>query len=98
MGDLLALDPPMPGLKDIPWEPPRSVSSAGAPLVTCVVPTFDAESRIAGALACLLAQSHRPIEILVADDGSSDRTVDLVRAAGPPCCRVAADFRPGGHP
>ncbi len=24
MGDLLALDPPMPGLKDIPWEPPRS--------------------------------------------------------------------------
>jgi hypothetical protein len=24
MGDLLALDPPMPGLKDIPWEPPSS--------------------------------------------------------------------------
>ncbi len=24
MGDLLALDPPMPGLQDIPWEPPSS--------------------------------------------------------------------------
>jgi hypothetical protein len=24
MGDLLALDPPMPGLKDIPWEPPSA--------------------------------------------------------------------------
>ena len=24
MDDLLALDPPMPGLKDIPWEPPSS--------------------------------------------------------------------------
>ena len=75
------------------------VSSAGAPLVTCVVPTFDAEAHIGGALACLLAQSHRPIEILVADDGSSDRTVDLARAAGPPVrARVAADLRPGGHP
>jgi glycosyltransferase involved in cell wall biosynthesis len=59
-------------------------SRAGRPLVTCVVPTFDAERNLEGALACLLAQSHRPIEIVVADDGSSDRTVELARAAGPP--------------
>lgn len=55
-----------------------------APLVTCVVPTFDAEHSLAGALDCLRAQSHRPIEILVADDGSSDGTVALARAAGSP--------------
>jgi glycosyltransferase involved in cell wall biosynthesis len=54
------------------------------PLVTCVVPTFNAEGHIEGALASLLSQTHRPIEVVVADDGSTDRTVELARASGPP--------------
>lgn len=60
-----------------------------SPLVTCVVPTYDAERHLEGALACLLGQTYRPIEIVVADDGSADRTVSLARAAGPPVRVVA---------
>lgn len=55
-----------------------------APLVSCVVPTFDAAEHLPGAIACLLAQTHRPIEIVVADDGSKDGTVAIAEAAGPP--------------
>lgn len=60
------------------------VAPPAAPLVTCVVPAFNAERYLEGALACLRAQTHRPIEIVVADDGSSDRTVELARAEGFP--------------
>ncbi len=49
-------------------------------LVTIVVPCLDEERAISGCLDALVCQTHRNLEILVVDGGSSDRTRDLVAA------------------
>jgi glycosyltransferase involved in cell wall biosynthesis len=45
-----------------------------------VIPARNAEETIARALTSVLAQSYRPIEILVVDDASSDRTGPIVES------------------
>jgi glycosyltransferase involved in cell wall biosynthesis len=45
------------------------------PIVTVVIPAFNAEPHIAEALASIRAQTVRDIEVIVVDDGSSDATV-----------------------
>ncbi len=55
-----------------------------APTVTCIVPAFDAGEHLHGALECIVGQSRPPAEVLVVDDGSSDDTVAIARAWGPP--------------
>lgn len=52
------------------------------PLVSCIVPVFDGERYLAEALDSIFAQGYRPIEVIVADDGSTDGTADVVRAYG----------------
>lgn len=52
------------------------------PLVSCIVPTFNSRRFVGEALASILAQTYRPLEIIVADDGSTDGTIELVRAHG----------------
>lgn len=42
-----------------------------------VMPAFDAEAFIAEAVASVLAQTYRPVELIVVDDGSSDRTAEI---------------------
>ena len=62
---------------------PSALSSAEAdilPLVSVIVPVYNAETFIAKTLASVIAQTHRRLEILVVDDGSSDRTPSIVRA------------------
>ena len=46
--------------------------------VTIGVPVFNAEEHIAECLDCLCSQSFEDIEILVSDNGSTDRTVEIV--------------------
>jgi len=41
-------------------------------LVSIVVPCFNAEATVGAAIQSCLAQTHRPIEIIVVDDGSTD--------------------------
>lgn len=47
--------------------------------VSCVVPARDAACYIREALESVLAQTYRPIEVLVVDDGSEDETARLAR-------------------
>jgi hypothetical protein len=55
---------------------------AYAPTVAVVVPAYNEEKVIVQTVASLLASTHPPaFEILVVDDGSSDRTVDRLREA-----------------
>ena len=54
------------------------LSSAQVPLVSLVVPAHNAERFIEGTIRSLLSQTYRHIEVIVIDDGSSDRTAALV--------------------
>lgn len=49
------------------------------PLVSCIVPVFNGERYLAEALDSILAQTYRPLEVVVVDDGSTDGTAAIVR-------------------
>ena len=49
-----------------------------APLISCVVPVFNGERYLGEALDSILAQTYRPLELLVVDDGSTDGAAALV--------------------
>lgn len=44
------------------------------PLISCVVPVYNAERFIAEALDSIWQQTYRPLEVIVVNDGSSDGT------------------------
>ena len=50
------------------------------PLVSVVIPAYNAEAFIAKTLKTVIGQTYRNIEIVLVDDGSSDRTRQIVQA------------------
>ncbi len=55
------------------------------PMVSVIIPVYNYEQYLAEAIASVLAQTYRPVEIIVVDDGSTDRSGD-----------VAKDFKDSG--
>jgi glycosyltransferase involved in cell wall biosynthesis len=62
--------------------------------VSAVIPAYNAERFISGAIQSVLVQTYEIAEIIVVDDGSMDRTAEI--AAGFPEARVIR--RPNGGP
>jgi hypothetical protein len=64
---------------------------ASNPLVSVVMPVWNCEHTVAEAIASVLNQRYDNWELLVLDDGSSDRTLDIAGSTGDPRVRVFAD-------
>lgn len=61
------------------------------PVVSCIIPIFNGERYLGETLDSVFAQTHRPIEVIVADDGSTDRSAEIARTYRQPvvCVRQA---------
>ena len=51
-------------------------------MVSVIVPTYNAEDYLAETLASVLEQNWEPLELLVADDGSSDGSIAVAKGFG----------------
>lgn len=49
------------------------------PLVSVIVSAYNAESKIGKCVSSLLNQTYKPVEIIVVDDGSTDKTKEIVK-------------------
>lgn len=63
-------------------------------LISCIVPTRNGERHIAETIRSILDQTHRPIETIVVDDESTDRTAEVAAGFGP-LVRVISQQRGG---
>ena len=62
--------------------------SAERPLVSVCVPVYNAERWLAGALESAVAQTYEELEIVVADNASTDASAEIAEAVGDPRIRV----------
>jgi len=72
----------------------RRDDAGPSPSFGIVVPTLNAEDGLAVALESIRVQSLAAAEVVVADGGSSDRSCEIARAAGP-AVRLVETERPG---
>ncbi len=63
--------------------------------VSVVVPVYNGEATISQTVECLLQQSLAPREIIVIDDGSTDRTADVLK---PFANQILYTFKENGGP
>ena len=47
-------------------------------LISCIVPVYNGERYLSEALDSIFAQSYRPLEVIVVDDGSTDNTPQVM--------------------
>lgn len=52
------------------------------PLVSVIIPTYNRADLLRDAIASVLAQDYPNVEVIVADDGSTDHTADVVASFG----------------
>lgn len=64
------------------------ITENGAPLVSVVIPAYNAHWCIARSLESALDQMYRPLEIIVVNDGSTDDTAALLERVDYPELRV----------
>jgi len=49
-------------------------------LVSVIIPVFNGEKYLAEAIESVIAQDYRPIEVIVIDDGSIDRSAEIAKS------------------
>lgn len=74
---------------------------ATRPLVSVVMPCYNAASFVKEAVDCALGQTYREVQLVVVDDGSDDGSVDVLRqlqADNPARMRLLNQHRKGPYP
>lgn len=66
------------------------------PRATIIIPAFNAEAHIEDCAASALAQTEQNIEVIVVDDGSTDRTMNLLRTTAEKDSRLRILSQPNG--
>ncbi|MFC4721191.1 glycosyltransferase family 2 protein [Geojedonia litorea] len=61
------------------------MSNNALPLVSICIPTYNGAAYLAEALQSALAQTYRPLEIVISDDASSDATLEVVASFKSSC-------------
>jgi glycosyltransferase involved in cell wall biosynthesis len=51
-------------------------------MISCIVPVYNGARYLREAVDSILAQTHRPLEVIVADDGSTDATPEVALSYG----------------
>ena len=69
---------------------------AAAPLISVIIPAFNANATLGRALDSVAAQTYPDWEAIVVDDASCDETALLVERRGDPRCRVIRRSMRGG--
>ena len=59
--------------------------TAGKTSISVVIPVFNGSAYILEAVKSVWAQKYNPLEIIVVDDGSTDRTASIIREFTPAC-------------
>ena len=54
------------------------MTESSAPLVSIVIPCYNQSRYLPEAINSALGQTHRPIEVIVVDDGSRDNVSDVI--------------------
>jgi glycosyltransferase involved in cell wall biosynthesis len=65
------------------------------PLVSVIIPVYQGERIIAGAVRSALNQTHRNVQVIVIDDGSTDGTREVLEALDDPRVLVLAQTNSG---
>ncbi len=65
------------------------------PLVSILIPCYNAEAWLAQTLESALAQTWSPTEIIVVDDGSKDRSLEIAKAFEPRGVKVISQHNQG---
>jgi len=50
------------------------------PIVSICIPTYNGEKFLSDALSSVLSQTYQDIEIIISDDGSTDRTLEIAKS------------------
>jgi len=65
-----------------PAEAECNMHESNLPLISCIVPVYNGERYLRETLDSIFSQTYRPLEIIVADDGSNDGTAPIVASYG----------------
>lgn len=94
---ILGWQPQYPELKEIlthAWHWHQERHGIKEPLVSIIIPAYNAERFIARTLNSVLNQTYTNIEVIVVDDGSSDRTAEIVNSIAQTDRRVVLLHQP----
>lgn len=67
------------------------------PLVSVITPTFNRRDLLPEAIASVLGQTHRDLELIVVDDGSTDGTGSYLKSLEDPRVRVISQAHTGNY-